>query len=552
MEKPWLTFYERDVPYHIDYPEIPVYQLLEDSARKYPDKRALIFFDVPITYRELIEYVDRFASALKYIGIKKGDRVALMLPNCPQFVIAFYGILKAGGIVVQVNPLYVERELEFLLNDSEAETIITLNLLYPKVKGVFSRSPLRRIIITHLEEFFPTKLKILFPLKLRLEGRYVRVPKGDDIYFMKELLEIRKSDLDIGINPKEDIALLQYTGGTTGTPKGAMLTHYNLVVNTIQCVSWYTNTSEGKEVVMGVLPFFHVYGMTVALNFAMRLAATLILVPKFDVKKTVKLLEKYRVTLFPGAPTIYIAINSMKNIEKYDLKSIEACISGSAPLPLKVKEDFEKLTGAKLVEGYGLSEASPVTHCNPIYGLNKPGSIGLPFPDTEAKIVDLETGEKDLPPGEIGELVVRGPQVMKGYWRNERETSVALRNGWLYTGDIARMDKDGYFYIVDRKKDMICVSGFNVYPREVEEVLYKHPKVKEAAVIGIPHPTRGETIKAFIVLKDDERADEEEMKDFLKENLAKYKVPEFIEFRKELPKNTIGKVLRRVLREENP
>ena len=549
--RPWLTFYEREVPPHIEYPETPVPTLVEKSATTYPDHVAVSFFGVELTYREFWNQVLRFARALSDLGVQKGDRVSLMLPNCPQFLIAFYGALRIGAIVVQTNPLYVERELEFLLNDSEADTIVALDLLHRRIEAVKDRTPLKRVIYTGLQDYFPPILKLLYPLRLWVQRRYPRIRYGDGVYRFKALLEqASPTPPDVKIQPKDDVALFQYTGGTTGTPKAAMLTHYNLVVNAIQAMRWYSGLEEGKEVVMGVLPFFHVYGMTVAMNFAMFSASKLVLVPRFEVKQVVKLLQKHRVTLFPGAPTMYVAVINMKGVEKYDLSSIRACISGSAPLPLKVKEDFERLTGAKLVEGYGLSEASPVTHCNPIYGLNKPGSIGIPFPDTDAKIVDLETGERELEPGEIGELVVKGPQVMKGYWKRPEETAQVLRNGWLYTGDVARMDKDGYFYIVDRKKDVIIASGFNVYPREVEEVLFMHPAVKEAAVVGVPHPYRGETVKAFVVLKEGMTATEEELRNFCRQRLAKYKVPEIIEFRDELPKTFVGKVLRRVLREE--
>ena len=445
--------------------------------------------------------------------------------------------------------MYVPRELEHILNDSGAETIITLDLLYDRVMAVKDKTSIKRIIVTSIRDFLPQHLKLLYPLKF-IGKKKPQIKYGNGVYRFTDLLQTKPEKIYVDIDPKEDVALFQYTGGTTGISKAAMLTHYNLVANTMQAVHWLTDRQEGGEVLLAVLPFFHVYGMTVGMNFAIYLASTLVLVPRFDVKEIVKLIQKYKVTLFPGAPTIYIAVINFKDVKKYDLSSIKACISGSAPLPVKVKEDFEKLTGAKLVEGYGLSEASPVTHCNPIYGLNKPGSIGIPFPDTDAKIVDIETGEKELAVGEAGELIVKGPQVMKGYWNMPEETARVLRNGWLYTGDIARMDKDGYFYIVDRKKEMIIASGYNIYPREIEEVLYRHPKIKEAAVVGIPSGYRGETVKAFVVLKEGETATEEEIKEYCRENLARYKVPEFIEFRKELPKSAVGKVLKRVLLEE--
>ena len=549
MNRPWLTFYERGVPIHIDYPVIPLTRFYQDAVCDYPNNTSMIFYGRKITYREGWDYIRALATALHKMGIKKGDRVSIYLPNSPQFVISFYAVLKLGGIVVQTNPMYVPRELEHILNDSGAETIITLDLLYDRVMAVKDKTKIKRIIVTSIRDFLPPHLKLLYPLKF-IGKKKPQIKYGNGIYGFTDLLQTKPEKIYVDIDPKEDVALFQYTGGTTGISKAAMLTHYNLVANTMQAVHWLTDRREGGEVLLAVLPFFHVYGMTVGMNFAIYLASTLVLVPRFDVKEIVKLIQKYKVTLFPGAPTIYIAVINFKDVKKYDLSSIKACISGSAPLPVKVKEDFEKLTGAKLVEGYGLSEASPVTHCNPIYGLNKPGSIGIPFPDTDAKIVDIETGEKELAVGEAGELIVKGPQVMKGYWNMPEETARVLRNGWLYTGDIARMDKDGYFYIVDRKKEMIIASGYNIYPREIEEVLYRHPKIKEAAVVGIPSGYRGETVKAYVFLKEGETATEEEIKEYCRENLARYKVPEFIEFRKELPKSAVGKVLKRVLLEE--
>lgn len=548
MERPWLSFYEKEVPQHIDYQSVDLYQFLKDSASKFPENTAMIFFGKKTSYKQLLKYVDSMATALKKLGIEKGSRVSISLPNSPQFIISFYSVLKLGAIVVQTNPLYVERELEHILNDSEAETIITLDLLYQRVKRVRA-SKVKNVIITSVKDFLPSFLSLLYPIKTRLEGHAPKV-EWENVERFTNLIKTKPAEWKTEIDPKEDIALLQYTGGTTGTPKSAALTHLNLVVNTVQTVSWLTDLKRGEERILAAIPFFHVYGMTTCMNLAIHTGATLILVPKFDVKQILKLVQKYKPTIFPGVPTIYLAINSHPKARKYNLSSIRACISGAASLPVKVKEDFEKLTGAKLVEGYGLSEAAPVTHCNPLYGHSKPGSIGIPFPDTDAGVVDLVKGEEELKPGEIGELVIKGPQVMKGYWNLPEETNSALRGGWLYTGDIAKMDEDGYFYIVDRKKELIIVSGFNVYPREVEEVLYRHPKVSEVAVIGIPSEKRGETVKAFIVLKEGEMVSENEIKEFCKKELAKYKLPESVEFRDSFPKSLVGKVLKRVLIEE--
>ncbi len=551
MEKVWLKHYEPEVPHTIEYPEKPLHWALEEAARKYPDNTATIFMGAKLTYRELNDLANRFAAALADLGVKKGDRVSVHLPNCPQFVIAYYGTLKAGGVVVPTNPLYVEREIEHQLNDSGAETIVTLTKFYPMIRRIKDRTKIGNLIVTNIKEYFPPLIKLLFTLfKEKKEGHRPEIVEEPGIYFFQELMTkypAKAPEVEVG---PEDLALLQYTGGTTGVPKGSMLTHKNMLVNAIQVRHWLSDAKEGEEVMLSVLPFFHVYGMTVCMNMAIYIGSTMVLLPRFETKDVLESIKKYKPTLFPGVPTMYVAINNYPGVEKYDISSVRACISGAAPLPKEVWERFEALTGGKLVEGYGLTEASPVTHCNPIYGLRKP-CIGLPFPDTEAKIVDLDTGEKELPIGEIGELAVRGPQVMKGYWNMPEETELVLKpDGWLLTGDIAKMDEDGYFYIVDRKKEMILSGGYNVYPREIEEVLYAHPKVKEAAAVGVPDEYKGEVPKVFIVLKEGETATEEEIIAYCKENLAKYKIPKYVEFRKELPKTMVGKILRRVLAEE--
>ena len=551
MEKPWLKFYDKGVPATIKYPDKPLHWALEEAARKYPDNTATIFMGAKLTYRELNDLANRFAAALADLGVKKGDRVSIHLPNCPQFVIAYYGTLKAGAVVVPTNPLYVEREIEHQLNDSGAETIVTLTKFYPVVRRVKERTKLKNIIVTNIKEYFPSLLKLLFTLfKEKKEGHRPPIPKELGTYFFQDLMaKYPPTPPEVEVGP-EDLALLQYTGGTTGVPKGAMLTHKNMLANAIQVRHWLVDAREGEEVFLSVLPFFHVYGMTVSMNMPIYIGAAMVLLPQFKVKEVLEAINKYKPTLFPGVATMYVAINTYPEVSKYDISSIRACIAGAMPLPYEVWTKFEEITGGKLVEGYGLTEASPVTHCNPIYGLRKP-CIGLPFPDTEAKIVDLETGEKELPIGEIGELAVRGPQVMKGYWNMPEETKMVLKpDGWLLTGDIAKMDEDGYFYIVDRKKDMILSGGYNIYPREIEEVLYAHPKVKEVAAVGVPDEYKGEVPKVFIVLKEGETATEEEIIAYCKENLAKYKIPKYVEFRKELPKTMVGKILRRVLAEE--
>jgi len=544
-----LKFWPEGVPQTIRYPEISLPQMLRNAAQKFPENSATVFYGARISYKELDSLTDSFATALQGLGVKKGDRVAIFLPNCPQFVIGYYGALKAGAIVVACSPLYKERELEYQLNDSGAETILTLDLLYPVVRSVKERTRLRNVISTSLLDYFPPVLGVL----ARLTGKLKRVPCPDTLN-LKELISRHPASLSqVSIDPKKDIALLQYTGGTTGIPKGAMITHFNMVVNAVQIAYWLP-ALEGKDVHLSVLPFFHIYGMSVAMNSPIYMGTTMVLIPRFEAKTVLEAIGKYHVTVFCGVPTMYIALLNYPDLIKYDLSSIRSCFSGAAPLPVEVQKRFEEVTGGRLVEGYGLTETSPVTHINPLdkKEKNRPGSIGIPIQDTESKIVDLETGAMDLPPEQIGELVIRGPQVMMGYWNKREETERALRDGWFYTGDISRMDRDGYFYIVDRKKDMINVSGLKVWPREVEEVLYEHPAVKEAGVIGIPDPYRGETVKAFVSLKDEYegKVTQEEVVEFCKERIASYKAPQYVEFRKEMPKTAVGKILRRVLKDE--
>ena len=544
-----MKFWPEGVPQTIGYPEISLPQMLRNAARKFPENSATVFYGARISYREMDALTDRFATALQGLGVRKGDRVAIFLPNCPQFVIGYYGALKAGAIVVACSPLYKERELEYQLNDSGAETILTLDLLYSVVGSIRGRSRLRNVISTSLLDYFPPVLGVL----ARLTGKLKKISCPDTLN-MKELLSrYPATPRQVDIDPKSDIALLQYTGGTTGVPKGAMITHFNMVVNAVQIAYW-PPLAEGKDIHLSVLPFFHIYGMSVAMNAPIYTSTTMVLVPRFEAKTVLEAIEKYRPTVFCGVPTMYIALLNHPGLEKYDLRSIRICISGAAALPVEVQKRFEEVTGGRLVEGYGLTETSPVTHVNPLdkKEKNRPGSIGIPIEDTESKIVDIDTGAIDLPPEQIGELVIRGPQVMRGYWNKPEETERALRNGWFYTGDISKMDKDGYFYIVDRKKDMINVSGLKVWPREVEEVLYEHPAVKEAGVIGISDPYRGETVKAFVSVKDEYegKVTQEEVIKFCKERIASYKAPQYVEFRKEMPKTAVGKILRRVLKDE--
>ena len=550
MEKPWLQHYEEAVPQTVKYPQETLSILLQEAVEQYAQESAISFFGRTLNYGRLNRLVDQFAAVLHRLGVGKGDRVAIILPNLPQYPIAHYAIMRLGAIIVPTNPLYVERELKYQLNDSGAKAVIVLNLLYPRLKAIRAETGVKDIIVTGVKDYLPPLLKFLYPIKEKKEGTAVKVKKEPGIHFFAELMKQKLPPAPGNTVSLSDTAMFLYTGGTTGISKGTVLTHENLVSNAYQTRTWMWDIRNGKEVILSVLPFFHAYGMTTCMHLALVSRSMALLVPRFDAKQVLGLIQKHRVTIFPGVPTIYIAINNHPDVKKYNLRSIRACISGGAALPVEVQQKFEQITGGRLVEGYGLSEASPVTHANPIYGLRKEGSIGMPFPNTNAKIVDLETSQ-DLPVGQIGELAVSGPQVMGEYWNKEEETSRALRDGWVFTGDVAKMDKDGYFYIVDRKKDVIIASGFNVYPLEIEKVLFQHPNVLETAVIGIPDEYRGEVVKAYIVLKEGKTATTEEIIEFCKDKLAHFKIPKTVEFRQELPKSMIGKVLRRVLAEED-
>lgn len=554
-ERPWHRFYEPGVPRTLQVPSHPVHAFLERSARTYAAQHALIQagpnFDRRISYADLDELTDRFARALIDRGLKPGDRVAIMLPNCPQYVIAAFGTWKAGGAVVQVNPLYRGPDLAFNLKDSGATFAVTLSRLYASLGEVRAQTDVRIAVVTNLHDFFPARWRLLYGLlKAKKEGDVV--PAGQGIVAFRQMLGAQRLERAPAVAP-EDVAVLQYTGGTTGVPKAATLTHRNLVSNCLQCRSWLTDVKEGQERILSVVPFFHVFGMTVCMNLSVAIGATniMLLMRLFDVKTVVEAVPRYRPTIFPGVPAMYMAINQLRDVEKYDLKSIRACVSGSAPLPAEVQRRFEELTGGRITEGFGMSEASPLTHANPVYGTRKVGSIGVPVPSTDARIVDVETGTRDLDIDEAGEMVVRGPQVMTGYWNNPGETAQTLRNGWLHTGDIARMDADGYFFIEDRKKDMVIIGGFKVFPREIEEVLYRHPRVKEAAVVGIKHRIRGEVLVAHVVPRNggDERALKRELRDYCAQQLSTYKVPRRFEIVPEIPKTFLGKALRREIRD---
>ncbi|WNQ13055.1 long-chain fatty acid--CoA ligase [Paenibacillus aurantius] len=549
--RPWLAHYPAEVPPTYDYPKQNAARFLLEAARDYPEHPALDFLGFQMTYRKLLDSAYRFAHVLTGLGLKKGDRVAVMLPNCPQTVIAYYGTLLLGGVVVMTNPLYTPRELEHQLKDAGVKAVVTLDLLLSRVQKAAGAEGTGPVLVTSIRDYLPFPKNLLYPIKAKREGTHRKIAYGNGVYSFVKLLERASSvPIEEKVEAGQDLALLQYTGGTTGIAKGVMLTHANLIANTIQTQLWFYRAKKAKETFLAALPFFHVFGLTVLLNQAVYLAGKLILVPRFEINQLLAIMDRQKPSVFPGAPTMYISIINHPSVARYDLSSIRICISGAAPLPLEVQERFESLTGGRLIEGYGLTESSPVTHANPIWEKRKVGSIGIPFPDTEARIVHPETDE-EVAPGEIGELTIRGPQVMKGYWNRPEETAKTLRGGWLYTGDMARMDEDGYFYILDRRKDLIIAGGYNIYPREVEEVLFEHPDVEEAIVAGIVDPYRGETVKAYVVLRPGAEKNEQELHAFCKERLAVYKVPKVYEFRDSLPKTLVGKVLRRKLIEED-
>jgi long-chain acyl-CoA synthetase len=570
QDRPWLRSYPDGVPHTLaPYPERSLFSLLEESARRFPSAPAVAFW-VPgapagktLTYAELMKQVDRFSRVLASLGVKRGDRVGLVLPNCPQYVIAYYACLRIGAVVVGNNPLYTERELGHQLKDAGIETCVVLDLLYPRLGAVRDEAGLRDVIVAKLTDYMPFPVNLLAPIRMRKHARaegepWPPVPEGADVRWWKDVMAGSYPPVPVAeVDAKTDLAGLIYTGGTTGLSKGAMLTHHNLVANTMQGAAWFPDLEVGREAIMCVIPFFHSYGMTVGMNLGIYKAAKLILLPRFELEPTLKVTQKEKPSLFPGVPRLYIAINEGKETPKYDLRSIRACLSGAAPLPTAVAEKFGRITGARLVEGYGLTETSPITHANPLDGRSKAGSIGLPIPDTDCRIVDLEDWTKPVPTGQEGELIVSGPQVMQGYWNRPEETADILKQEgetrWLLTGDVAKMDDEGYFSIVDRKKDMILVSGFNVYPTDVEQVLYRHPKVAKVCVCGVPDPKTGEAIKAYIVLRQGESSTAEEIIAFCrddKQGLTGYRVPKLVEFRDSLPETLIGKVLRRVLQQE--
>ncbi|HET8712130.1 MAG TPA: long-chain fatty acid--CoA ligase [Gemmatimonadales bacterium] len=555
MDRPWLRHYDPGVPAHIAYEDLPVPQFLERAAAGHPDRVAVMFLNGRLTYRELKDQVDRFATALAALGVVKDSRVAIQLPNLPQTVIAYYATLRLGAQAVFTNPLYTTAEMEHQWKDAGCRVAIVTDFTFDqKIKDHRARLPISAYVIARIPEYLRFPLNLLAPLKLKRQKPHPAIAKvepGPGIYFFKDLIartEPRPPAVSISM---DDVAVLQYTGGTTGVSKGAMLTHRNLSYNVQQARAWLPGLRDGEEVMLSALPIFHVFGMTVCQNLTVYIAGGMVLLPNpRDIPMLVKEIERRRVTIAPLVPALFNAINNFPGVQRHDLSSVKVCVSGSAPLSVDVQQRFEALTGGKICEGFGLTETSPITHINPLQGLRKIGTIGLPVSDTDCRIVDIESGTRDLPTGTEGELLIRGPQVMLGYWNKPDETANVLKDGWLYTGDLAVMDADGFFKIVGRKKEMIDASGYKVYPDEVDRVLMSQPAVLEAATIGVPHPKRGETVKSFVVLRPGMSATVEELVAHARENLAPYKVPTEVEFRAELPKSAALKILRRELQEE--
>jgi long-chain acyl-CoA synthetase len=562
--RPWLARYDAGVPPHLEYPAVPVFHFLDEAARRCPERPCLIFQDQTSTYSEVASQTDGLASALLNFGIRKGERVGIFMPNCPEFVLAYFAILKAGAVVVAINPLYTPTEIVHQVNDAGLETIFCAAGLYERIKIAQPETNMSRIIVTgravlqsddlHFHDLFNQASKAN-----RKDTRGQSLPSGssdpsETPGFSAPSGAFGSLVSKSKITP-DDIALFQYTGGTTGIPKAAVALHRNLMANALQFKAWMSTLQEEEETFLLALPVYHIYGMVCGMLLGMALRASLVIIPNpRDIPDLLSAIQTHRVTYFPAAPTLYNAINNHPDViaGKVDLTSIKACISGSAPLMKETKQRFEGLTGGRIVEGYGLSEAPTATHCNPLGGENRPGSIGLPLPDVDARIVDPQDGEVDMPVGEAGELIIQSPQVMLGYHNMPEETALVMRDGWLYTGDIARMDGDGYFYIIDRKKELIKPGGMEVWPREVEETIIAHPGVLEVAVAGIPDVYRGETVKAWVVLKVGEKVTGADIQDWCRQRLAPFKIPTEVEFRTELPKSSVGKVLKSKLVKDKP
>lgn len=549
LGRPWLKHYAEGVPANIMYEEICVHDFLGRSVEKYPDNTAFIFMGYKITYRDFDKLTDRVAGSLYDMGVKQGDVVAILLPNMIQTAAVYYAALRLGAIVQMNNPLYTDRELSYQFNDSKAKILITLDLLAGRMINLRNETSLEKIIYTSIGDYLPGIKKFLFNLVGKKKGMKADVPETAGVYkwtdIVKQDREYQKGDVKF-----DDVAVYQYTGGTTGQSKGAVLTHRNLSSMVQMYHAWFPGLEPGNEVVISAPPVFHILGMSAALNLPVSMGWTAVMVPKPQPKELLEATRKYRPTICSMVPTMYVGMLQHPDLKKTDMSCYKVLSSGASSLPIEVMNQFHELTGAHINEGFGMTETSPQTHLNPFGGKHKPGSIGLPYPDTDVRIVDLETGVEDMPAGKEGEMIFRGPQVTSGYHNKPEETSKAIRDGWLYSGDIAYMDEDGYFFIVDRKKDIILTSGYNVYPREIEEVLYEHPKVQKAAAIGVPDVKRGENIKVYVVPNEGETVTSQEIMDYCEEKLAKYKLPSEIEIRDSLPESNVGKILKKELRKE--
>jgi long-chain acyl-CoA synthetase len=546
MEKLWYKSYAKGIPHQLHYEPTPMPEALARTAREFPDHTALIFIDSKVSYRQLNDMANRFAHALIDMGVKPGDKVAMLMPNMPQLVAATYGAWRAGAVVVMNNPLYTDVELEYQFNNSESTFLVAIDLICPRMIALRPKTKIKNLVAAHIRDHLKFPKKQLLPIVAKDKHR--NIPPTPNVHEWTDLLKkYPASDPKVPID-FNGLACLQYTGGTTGVSKGVMLSHANLSKNVQQIVAWFPGFNKGEITHLGVLPIFHSFGLTCCMNICIWMGWTDVLIPRPEPQAILEAIHKYRINFFPAVPTMYVGVLNHPEASKYSLTSIKGCFSGAAPLPVEVIKDFEAKTGSQICEGYGLSETSPVVTTNPYGGKTKVGSIGLPVSDTDIKIVDLVDGTKEMPMGEAGEVLVKGPQVTNGYYKMPEETAKTIKDGWLYTGDIGTMDTDGYFYIVDRKKDMVIAGGYNIYPREIDEVLFEHPKVLEACAVGIPDPYRGETIKAFVVLKPGETLTEEEVIKYCGEKLAKYKVPKKVEFMASLPKSGVGKVLRKELR----
>ena len=547
---PWEKSYPDNVDWNAPLPKAPLQRLLDDAVARFGDRPAIDFMDRVTTYRELGDMANRAAEGFQKLGVRKGTKVGILLPNCTNFVAVYYGVLKAGGTVVNVNPLYAIEEIKSQIEDSETDILVTLDLslLYDKARIALEQTRLTHLVICPMADMLPGLKKLLFPLVKRSE--IAKIPRDDRHVFFRKLTDNAGRPTPIEVEVEDDIAVLQYTGGTTGTSKGAMLTHGNLSANVAQGAMMMPAADEGSEVMIGVLPLFHVFAMAVVMNFSIKIGAKMILLPRFELDTVLKVIDKKRPTFFPAVPTIYIAINGHPDVAagKYDLSSIKLCLSGGASLPREVQEKFQEISGCTLVEGYGLSETAPIATCNPTTpGGSREGSLGVPVPGTVVDICSVDDPEKVLPQGEIGEICISGPQVMKGYWKRDEENKRAFAGGRFHTGDVGRIDEDGYVYLIDRLKEVIIAGGYNIYPRHVEEAIYKHPSVLEVTVIGVDDARRQQTVKAFVRLKDGESLTTEALTEFLKDKLSPIEMPKQIEFRDELPKTIIGKLSKKEL-----